>query len=232
MAVNFFCGRLRKGGQIRRVVHDEEIPAGFSSQHAEGFRLEFTDNMLALGILPHAVFTLGVGYGSPLCGADTYGNNHEVLFAGFLQQGGGKVHGVFTITENHQSIGAGSGGALKALHCQFEHVLQVGAPVALPVAIDQIEGFLQGEVVVGKGDKQLCLAGEEDEADFIRRQCIYKYTGCRACLLQAGGGDILRLHGAGDIQRNNEVAPRYQCLCVLIAVEGACRCDNATCQCR
>ena len=108
MSVNLFYRNLRKGGKVGRIVHDEEVTPGFSCKHGKGFRLQFTDDVFALGILPHAVFSLRVGYGGAFRGADTYCDDEQVFLARFIQQGRGEIHGVFAITQDDQRVCSGS----------------------------------------------------------------------------------------------------------------------------
>ena len=108
MSVNLFCRNLCKGCKVGRVVHDEEITPGFSCKHGKGFRLQFTDDVFAFGILPHAVFSLRVGYGGAFRGADTDRDDKQVFLACLIQQGRGEIHGVFTITQYDQRVCAGS----------------------------------------------------------------------------------------------------------------------------
>ena len=108
--------------------------------------------MLTLRILPEAVLSVGIRYGTTSSGADTYRDDQKFLFPSLFCQGGRGIHGIFSIAQNDEGVGAVRGGAFKVLHGTLENAAEVCATGCHPFPVDVLQRFLERHMVVGEGD--------------------------------------------------------------------------------
>ena len=129
--------------------------------------------MLALRILPQAVFSPSIGDGATGSRADAYGDDQQLAFLRFFGNFQRGVHGVLAIAQYDQRIGAPlRGAALEILHGLAEHKPEVRAAHAGPVAVDLLQCVTQRCVVVGQRHNEVGLAGEDNQTDFVAGQGI------------------------------------------------------------
>ena len=82
-------------------------------------------------------------------------------------------------------------------------------------------------MVVSERHDKVCLSREDDEPDFVAGQGINQLVGRGARFIQAGGLYVLRFHGAGDIQRNEQVAPGGGGSAFPIPIDRAGECNDS-----
>ncbi len=221
MAVYFADGLAGEGGKVRPGVHDEAVSPGGFSEVLEDFRVEFADDVFAVFVFPKAVFFPGIGDGSPGYCADAYGDDEEFAAFGFLRHGKGGFFGILAIAEDDEGIGAIRCAAFEILHGFAENHAEVCAAHAGPTTVNLFQGIAQGGVVVGEGDDEIRFSGKDDEADFIPGESIDEVVCGGTGFFQPGGNHIRGFHGAGDIQRDDEVSAAGGGATFPKAVDGA-----------
>ena len=231
MLVNLADCRLGEGCEVGVGIHHEEITAGGLGKLAQGFRVQLTDDVLAVGVLIQTIFAARIRDGSACCCANANGDDQQIAFLGFLCNLEGGIDGVLTIAQNDQGIGAALRcTALEILHGLAQNEPEIRTAHACPGAVHLLQRIAQGGVVIGERYHQVRLAGKDDKADFITGQGINELVGCGAGFCQAGGFHVLRLHGARYIQRYEEVAPCGRGTAFAVAVDGACQGNNGAYQ--
>ena len=133
----------------------------------------------------------------------------------------GGVDGVFSVAEDDKGVCSVGGATGKVVESLLEYHAEVGAAIAGPFPIDLLKGVSQRCVVVGEGDNDVRLAGEDDEAYFVGRERVNEFVGCGSGFFQPRGGYILRFHGSGDVQGDDETAPGGDARLIDVAVDGA-----------
>ena len=227
MRVDFLHGSLGECCEIRVGVHHEEIASGGFGKIAQRLSIQLADDMLAVGILIQAVFTAFVGNRATRRGADTHGDDQQAAFFGFFGHFERGIHRVFAIAEDDKSVGAAfRRAAFEILHGLAQHYAEIGASHTGPAAVHLLQCIAQGGMVIGEGNHEVCLAGEDDKPDFIARQSINQLVGGGACFGQTRGRHVLGLHGTRDVERDEQVAPRGGGSAFAVAVDGACQCHQ------
>ena len=174
---------------------------------------------------------MGVGDDVSGFGADADSDDDEVFFARPFDEGEGVADGVFPIAEDDEGVGGVRRVLFEGVQRAGEDVVEVGSSIGGPAAVDLFDGFAQCVVVVGEGDGELCISGEDDEAEVVVRQGVHQFIGGRAGLFEAGGGDVPRFHGAGDVDGKHDVAAHADVFSVGVAAVWAGEGDDDEGQC-
>ena len=182
--------------------------------------------MLPVGVLPEPVFSLCIRNGTTGLCSDADSNDKQAALLCFLCYIEGGIDRVFTIAEDDQSIGPFRCAAFEILHGFAQHEPEIGAAGTCPTAVHLIQRIAKRGVVIGERYHQIRFAGKDDEPDFIRRQGIDELVGGGAGLFQSRRFHVLGLHGAGNIQRDKQVASGIRGAGLAIAVDGASKRQN------
>ncbi len=212
--------------QIGIGGHGEEAAARSFGKVLQGFGIQFADDMFPVGILPEPVFALCIRNGSAGFCADTDRDNKQSALLCFLGNIKGGINRVLAIAEDDQRIGSLRCTALEILHGFAKHEPEIGAACAGPTAVHLFQRIAKCGVVVGERYHQIRFAGKDDEPDFIRRQGVDELVGGSPRFLQSRGFHVLGFHGAGNIQRDEQIAPGICGACLAIAVDGTGKCQD------
>jgi hypothetical protein len=208
-------------------IEGEVAATGGLGDLAEDVFFEGGFDDVAIGVADPFALVVGIGVGDEAAGlrADADAEDDDVFVSGELEEASEFGVGLTAVAEEYEAVIA-SGGLFEGFEGKFDGATEFAAAAGDGEDVEALDGFGDGGVVGGEGSLEVGVASEGDEADAVAGEEGEEVLGGELGAGEAIGDKVVGEHGAGGVDRDDDVAAGFTLGLLFFAVLRACGGDD------
>ena len=208
-------------------IEGEVSATGGLGDLAEDLFIESSFDDVAIGVADPFALVVGIGVGDEAAGlrADADAEDDDVFVGGEFEEASEFGVGFAAVAEEDEAVIAG-GRFFEGFEGEFDGATEFAAAAWDGEGVEALNGFRDGGVVGGEGGLEVGIASEGDEADAVASEEGEEVLGGEFGAGEAIGDEVVGEHGAGGVDRDDDVAAGFTLGLLFFAVLRACGGDD------